>query len=151
MKKSLLLYAAVGALFVSSCTTTNKTMREPMTRVELERGDFDLSQQVTASAQSTKILFIDFSRLFNAETGSVNKDQTSFNFSAGSMFNIPVIGDYIQDQTANYALYNLMQNNEGYDVVFYPQYKTKVQRPIGLGIYTITTVEVTARLGKFKN
>jgi hypothetical protein len=60
------------------------------------------------------------------------------------MFNIPDIGDYIQDQTANYALYNLMQNNEGYDVVFYPQYKTKVQRPIGLGIYTITAVEVTA-------
>ncbi len=151
MKKSLLLFAAVGALFITSCTTTNKSMREPMTRIELERSDFDLTQQVSATATSTRIVGIDFSRLFKAETGSVDKDQLSFNFSYGSSFSIPVIGAYIQDFTANYALYNLMENNQGYDVVFYPQYTTKVERPIGLGIYTITTVEVTARLGKFKN
>lgn len=41
-----------------------------------------------------------------------------------------------------------MNANPGYDVVVYPQYETKIERPIGLGIFKITTVKVTARLGK---
>jgi hypothetical protein len=56
------------------------------------------------------------------------------------------------DKTANYSLYELMTNNPGYDVVFYPQYETKVLKPIlGIGFLTkITTVKTTARLGKLK-
>jgi hypothetical protein len=42
-----------------------------------------------------------------------------------------------------------MENNKGYDVVFYPQYEVTVRRPIGLGfIYKVTTVKATTRLGK---
>ncbi|MCS6832046.1 MAG: hypothetical protein NZ521_00590 [Flammeovirgaceae bacterium] len=45
-----------------------------------------------------------------------------------------------------------MKNNPGYDAVFYPQYEVKVVRPVGIGgLLKITTVKVTARLGKFKN
>jgi hypothetical protein len=43
-----------------------------------------------------------------------------------------------------------MNVNPGYDVVFYPQYETKVFKPVvGIGfIVTITSVKTTARLGK---
>jgi len=69
-----------------------------------------------------------------------------------NMANIPVVGTMLLDRTANYALYELMLNNPGYDVIFYPQYETKIVRPIlGIGFFTkITTVKATARLGKLK-
>ena len=46
-----------------------------------------------------------------------------------------------------------MSQNKGYDVVFYPQYETKVQKPaLGIGFITkITTVKTTARLGKLND
>ncbi len=125
-------------------------MREPMTTVRLERADFDLSSQVTASAQATYIFGLDFSRLFKKESGGVDKDEISMSIDYGSSFSIPVIGNFVVDPTASYALFNLMSENEGYDVVFYPQYNTRTVMPIGIPIFKTTTVEVTARLGKFK-
>ena len=38
---------------------------------------------------------------------------------------IPVLGDYGKGKVSSYALYNLMKDNRGYDVVIYPQYETK--------------------------
>ena len=60
------------------------------------------------------------------------------------------IGTFIGNKTANYSLYELMNGNPGYDVVFYPQYETKVFKPVlGIGFITkITKVKTTARLGK---
>ena len=150
MKKTILLSLAFGALLVSSCTSVNRSMREPMTTVRLERADFDLSSQVTASAQATYIFGLDFSRLFKKESGGVDKDEISMSIGYGSSFSIPVIGNFVVDPTASYALFNLMSENEGYDVVFYPQYNTRTVMPIGIPIFKTTTVEVTARLGKFK-
>jgi hypothetical protein len=45
-----------------------------------------------------------------------------------------------------------MEDNKGYDVIFYPQYTTKVSKPVlGMGfLMKITKVEVKARLGKLK-
>jgi hypothetical protein len=45
-----------------------------------------------------------------------------------------------------------MFTNPGYDVIFYPQYETKISKPaLGLGfIVKITKVKTTARLGKLK-
>jgi hypothetical protein len=128
----------------SSCTTLNKTMREPNARVELSKNDFTLSDQVSADAQTTKILGIDFARIFIKKTGTVE------GAASVSIASIPVIGNLIVDKTANYSLYELMSKNPGFDVVFYPQYETKTIKPIlGIGILTkITTVKTTARLGK---
>ena len=121
-------------------------MREPNVRVELEKDDFTLSEQVSASATTTKILGIDFARLLNKNTGSVEGGGLA-NISFAS---IPVVGALVTDKTAGYALFELMKNNPGYDVVFYPQYTTSVSRPVlGLGfILKTTTVTTTARLGK---
>jgi len=122
-------------------------MREPNVRVQLKKSDFTLSEQLSAEASSTKIFTIDFKRLFNNKTGTVEGSQTI------SLASIPVVGTVLGDKTANYALYELMNSNSGYDVIFYPQYETKISRPfLGIGfIYKKTTVKTTARLGKLNN
>ena len=101
----------------SSCTTLNHAMREPNTRVNFNKSDFTLSEQVSAEAKTVKVLGIDWSRLFKNKTGSVDGG----GYSSISLASIPVIGNYIADKTANYSLYELMDKNLGYDVVFYPQ------------------------------
>lgn len=123
-------------------------MREPNMRLNFEKKDFTLSDQVTGEATATKILGIDFKRLFLKESGT-NKSDNLATFIPINIASIPVIGGFVVDQTSGYALYDLMKKNPGYDVVLYPQFETTVKRPIGLGfIYKITTVKVTGRLGK---
>lgn len=140
----MLLFAAVIATF-SSCSTLNQTVKETNVRVELNKNDFTLSGQVSASATTTRYFGIDFERLFTQKTGTVEGGAAAI-----SLASVPVVGTIIADQTANYALYELMNKNSGYDVIFYPTYETKIVKPIGLPIFTITTVKATARLGKLK-
>ena len=121
-------------------------MVEPSTKVNFTKSDFSLSEQVSAEARTVKVLGIDWRRFFVKRSGEV--------IAGGSLginlASIPVIGNFIFDKTANYALYELMLKNPGYDVVFYPQYETRVLRPVlGLGFLSkITTVKTTARLAK---
>jgi hypothetical protein len=147
MKNLKFLFLACSILLLASCATMNKSMREPNVRVQLEKSDFTLSGQVSAEASTTKILSIDFNRLFNKKTGTIEGSQTI------SLASIPVVGTVLGDRTANYALYDLMNANSGYDVIFYPQYETRISRPfLGLGfIYKKITVKATARLGKLNN
>lgn len=148
IKQNLILFAAVGSLFLASCTGLERTMREPMTRVELYKSDFTLSSQMEAEAQTTRIIGIDWSRLFTKKVGGVDRDGAPM-----AVASVPVLGTIMErfgDRTANYALYNLMDENPGYDVVFYPQYERRVFAPIGIPfIYSTTTVKVKARLAKF--
>lgn len=145
MKKLIHTLAVIACMSLASCTTYHQTLREPNTRVELEKEDFTLSDQVSAEAKSTKVLGIDWARLFVKRTGQV--EGSSFSISISS---IPVIGNFVTDKTSSYALYELMQNNKGYDVIFYPQFETKIVRPIlGIGFFAkITKVKATGRLGK---
>lgn len=146
--KTKKLLPVLMIMLLASCTSINKSMREPNTRVELTKSDFSLSNQVSGEARCTKVLGIDFKRLFKRKSGEI---------STGSMHlssvSIPVVGNYVQDKTANYSLYELMSANPGYDVIFYPQYDTKTVKPIlGLGfLLKITAVKTTARLGKLNN
>jgi len=146
-KLSLVGFSLLILIAFSGCTAVNKTMREPNVRVELNMDNFELSGQVSAEASSTKILYIDWDRLTHSESASLEGGAMTINFAM-----IPVVGNVISDLTANYALYQLMINNPGYDVVFYPQFETVVEKPVlGIGfITTKTTVKVTARLGKLK-
>lgn len=133
------------AVAVTSCTYTNHLLREPNVRVDLNRNDFTLSDQVSADATTTRVLGIDWKRLFKASTGTIDKDGPAS--IVPSIASIPVIGTVVADRTANYALYELMNNNQGYDVVFYPQYETVKKNYI---VFSKTTVKATARLGKLK-
>ena len=145
MIKMAMLIAVIATF--ASCTTLNHSMREPNTRVNFTKSDFTLSEQVSAEDKTVKILGIDFERLFKKETGVVDNGASSI-----SLANMPVVGTVLYDKTSNYALYNLMFTNPGYDVIFYPQYETKISKPVlGLGfIVKITKVKTTARLGKLK-
>src|SRR5210317_724683 len=127
MKKQNLksiIVAVVAIASFSSCTTMHKTMREPFTRVEFQKDDFILSEQVSAQASSTKVFSIDWSRIITSESADLKGTGQLLKLAS-----IPVVGNYLPDRTANYALYELMEQNPGYDVVFYPQYETKVSRP----------------------
>jgi hypothetical protein len=129
-------------VFVTSCSTS-RLMREPNVRVNLEKNDFTLSEQVTGEAKSLKVLGIDWKRLFKKTSGDVSRDGSA----SLSMAKIPVIGSFLADRTSNYALYEMMNSNPGYDVVIYPQYEVVKKNYI---IFSKTTAKVTARLGKLK-
>jgi hypothetical protein len=145
MKASLMGLALM--LGMTACTSTHRSMREPNVRVDLTKADFTLSDQVSGEASTTRIFWIDFTRLFNKTTGAIDNPAAAQAMPL-SLTAIPVIGTALLDPTSNYALYEMMKSNPGYDVVFYPQYETKVIRPLGIGIVKTTTVKATARLGK---
>ncbi len=139
-----ILYLLFFTLIISSCTTIHKTTRQPSNIIQLQYADFDLSEQQTAKATSVTILGIDFARLFLRKTGAYE--------SAISASSIPILGQYLADQTTSYALYRLIDENDGADFVFYPQIEKKTTCPV-LGlclINKITDVEVKAKLGTFK-
>lgn len=61
---------------------------------------------------------------------------------------IPAPGNDGQGRASTYALYTLMKENPGYDIVIYPQYE--MQSFIVQIFYSKRTVTVMARLGKIK-
>ena len=142
MKKlSMLLFCGIALLFMSSCHTFRHSMREPNATVEYHAEDFILSDQVVGEATVYRVLGIDWIHLFGTkEIG----DTPAF----GTV--IPVVGVRLEDG-ANYALYQMMAKNQGYDVVIYPQVQTHRYAPVlGTDIWSKTTYKVTARLGKLK-
>lgn len=149
MNFKALAFVALLATLISSCTTINKSMREPNNRVQFSKSDFTLSDQLTAEANTTRVFGIDFARLFTKKTGTIEAGG-----SVSSLINLaslPVVGGFVSgDKTVNYSLYEMMNANPGYDVVFYPTYEIKVVKPIiGIGFILKTThVKSTARLGK---
>ena len=137
---ALLLVCVVTMLMATSCHTYRHSMREPNVRFEFNSNDLELSPQVTAEAEVTRILGIDWARLF----GKTEIGTTPYTAS------IPILGNFIVDG-ANYALYKLMKDNPGYDVVVYPQVESYRNAPVlGTDLYSKTTYKVTARLGKLK-
>ena len=142
MKKiGLLIVCAVAMLFMASCNTYTHSMKSPNSYVEYHAEDFDLSGAVTGEATITRILGVDWQHAF----GTMEIGETS---DVGTI--IPYIGVTIPSG-ANYALYDLMRKNPGYDVVIYPQVESHRRAPIlGTDLYSTTTYKVTARLGKLK-
>ena len=143
MKKFTLILVAVASMILTSCNVYTHSMREPNVRVELTAADFELSEQFTAEAEITKIFCVDWARLFGVqEMGTAD---------AVNVASIPVIGNLMVDKAASYAMYTLMKEHPGYDVVVYPQVEKHKKAPLlGTDIYSTTTVKVTARLGKLK-
>lgn len=144
MKTRFILLIALVAFLASGCSVTTKTLKSPNSHVEFQKEDFTFSEQVTAEASQTVILGIDFARLFSQKYGDISNPNE---------INIPIVGNILagDPEVNRYALYNLMQDNPGYDVVFYPQFETSQTRPIGIPmIFEINKTKVKARLGKVK-
>lgn len=139
------LFFGVLILMLSSCTSINRTMREPRYRVLFKHDNFVFSPQVKAEAREVKVFGTDWNRLLTKKKGKLENDDVSFRINLAS---IPVIGGFFnkKNRPASYALYNLMQDNLGYDAVFYPQFETSTLNV--LGIVRVTDVKVKARLGR---
>ncbi|MBI3501881.1 MAG: hypothetical protein HY063_08810 [Bacteroidetes bacterium] len=145
MKKTkMVIFTLILAIGFSSCTLNSRMMREPNARMEWKKDDFTFSAQVTGEATSTKIIGIDFARLFKKDVGSTQGGEVS----AGIPIIGPILQKFIGDKTVSYAIYDMMQKNQGYDVILYPSVEIhKTGIPI---IYTTTKAKVAARLGKLK-
>jgi hypothetical protein len=141
MKRFMLpLVIAVSAAFAfTACTVNSRSLKTPNHHLEFKKEDFEFSKQLTGEATQVKILMIDFARIFQKDLGE---------FEEGGQLNIPIIGGLIAKQVNMLALYNVIKDNPGYDVAFFPQYETsKTGIPI---LFTTTKVKVTVRLGKLK-
>lgn len=135
-----MLLVAVIAFGFSSCQTYNHSMREPNVTMRLTVDDLDLTAPISAEATVTRVLGIDWHYVF----------KTTKDGYMGST-PIPVLGEFSYGAAATQALYKLMQENPGYEVVVFPQVETHRAAPIlGSDLYSTTNVKVTARLGKLK-
>jgi len=147
---------------MSGCSISSHSMKYPNYHIEFYKADFEYSGQVTAEATAVRILGIDWQRLFNWETGELSYDRAVDDAPgialSGDVVSdqvigafstvVPVLGNLGKGKVSSYALYNLMRDHPGYDVVIYPQYETT--RFVFPVFYSKTTVKVTARLGKIK-
>lgn len=164
-KLTIAILVCMGGL-LTSCSISSRTMKTSPDYLLLNRTDFELSDQVQAQAMTTRVLGIDWNRLFRWELGAIGADLSQENFqptggisAVGTdnginivynvIANLPVIGSVIKGNTASYALSTLMRDTPGYDVILYPQYYRTIK---GFPpFYSKTEVSVTARLGKLKN
>lgn len=134
MKKLCFLLVCAACFFLASCHTYHHSMKEPNAYVEYHADDFILSEQVSGEATVVRVLGIDWEHTFGTER----------------IGNIPSIGSFIAGGS-NYAAYDMMQKNPGYDVVVYPQMEAYRYAPVlGTDLYSKTTYKVTGRLGKLK-
>ena len=135
-------------LAMTGCSFMGKSMKQPNYRVDFVKDDFEWSTQLSGEATQTKILMIDWARLFKRTGGAIDG---SDRFGAAPFsFSVPIIGSLMSSANVVdfYALYELMNANPGYDIVLYPVFETQAKG--FMPFYWRTTVKASARLGKLK-
>lgn len=134
MKKSLFVILLAVVAIATSCSTTNRTMKEPIVQFQLNADDYILSEQVVGEATVTRVFGIDWSRLFTNRYGQITT---------------PIYGiTTTLSLDTQYAVYDLYEKNPGYDFVMYPQV-TVVTSGVP-GLFQQDKIKVVARLGKMK-
>lgn len=137
MKRIISIASLVAVtLSFSACSTYVKTVSQTTPDLRVTLDEFEISDQLTAEGTVVTIFGIDWEHLFTIESGSYGWAPMVF----GGQVNSPAKG---------LAIYNLIKENPGYDVVIYPQFDIVKKSPIGI-VYHEETVRVTARLGKLK-
>lgn len=139
-KLFIIIVLVFSAFFFNSCISMNKSIKSPNNIIQFEKDDFEFSDQVVGQAKQMKILGIDWANLF--------KKHQKANLSSINSFSGWIVGADPVNSTEQYALYNLLDNNPGYDVVVYPYYETNTKG--FLFFYSLTEVTVKARLAKIK-
>lgn len=149
MKFYTLLKVAMAAmsLYLMGCSSAYKSVYAPANFVQFKKEDFEYSNQVSGEASETRILGIDWARLFNTNGGNIG------GYSGNSTMTIPIIGSVLDPSFAaakvnGYAVYNIIKDNPGYDAVFYPQYDYTAKS--FLFFYKTAKTKVTTRLAKIK-
>lgn len=131
-KRYYFLAIILALLALSSCSSVNTSMREANVIIEFDKADFELSETVSGEASSTKVLGVDWERLFNKKEGLIDGSTSIF-------------GAQPSNACSRYALHQLMSTNPGYDVIFYPQYEISKKSYI---LFSKTSVKTSAKLGK---
>ncbi len=131
--KKLLLYVCC-LLFVASCTTARYSAQGNSV-VSVDKSDLSISAPKTTTVKVTKILGVDWANLFTKQGGDV-----SGTIVAGSM-------NPFSDKTVNKAVYQLMKENPGYDMVLYPVVESNIKNYV---VMSEIEVKITARLAKMK-
>lgn len=141
--KNLIILASL-ALFLGSCSSKNIGMMNANTELQLRKFDLDITEQRTASLTVTRILGIDFSRLFNVEGAGFDKNGSAL---------IPIVG--LPGMTGpsveeRYVLRKLIDDNSGtsYDMIMYPKFEMHKKNMIFI---STTDVKVTARFATLKS
>lgn len=131
MKKVLLFILSITFL---SCSSLTSSIKNPSNHIEFTKNDFEYTKQVSSTSKVSFFLGIPLSNT-----------RKSGKFSDGS---ITLVGFRSKLKKAeDLAIYNLLKENPGYDLVLYPKFDTK---SAGF-IITSAKVTVTARLAKLKN
>ena len=139
MKKiSIILSVLAMTLLMGSCMSTQMTLSGSVPEIQLKPEHLEVTQPMDATAVTVRVFGIDWERLFTSRSAAIR---------ASVYTPMPLI-----DKTDMYAIYSLLKQNEGYDMVLYPQFTTVVRKPfLGLGaIYKVTEVKVTARMAKLR-
>ena len=139
MKKYLILFATLlGMVTFGSCVSTYSSIANSIPQIQLKPEHLDVTEQKEASAVTTRIFCIDWARLTGSRSATIR----------GTVYSNRV--DF--DRTEEYAIFSLMKQNEGYDMVLYPKFTKVVRKPVlGIGsICTVTEVKVSARMAKLK-
>jgi len=128
-----LLSIVIGVGMFASCSSSYN-MRQANTRVELQKEDFNISDQVIGEVKQIKVLGVDWKRLFNKSRAKITTPLVSSKLKIGKV--------------EKYALFDLLDKNKGHDVVFYPSFEREDSG--FLFFYHKTTAKASARLGKLK-
>ena len=141
MKKINILFSLVlVAALLAGCSLSSLTRKSPANYIEFNKADFEISNQITGEATVEKILMVDWARLFNKKYGVIEVPTQAI---------YTIIGSQAAFYPQRYAIFNILQENPGYDIVLYPQYESKMT---GFPpFYSVTKVKVTTKLGKLKN
>lgn len=141
MKRSILLIFGVTAMLLlcSSCVSTHMSITGSTPQLNIELKDLEVTEPVEATAVSVKLFGVDWGRLLSRNEADVR----------GSVYTSLLS----LDRTENYAVYDLLKKNKGYDIVLYPQFYKVTRKPfLGLGlIYKVTEVKVSARMAKLRS
>ena len=105
-KTSILVVVAVMAMLMGSCMSTQMTVSRSVPEIQLKPENLDITQQMEATAVTVRVFGIDWERLFSSRSAAIR----------GSVYTpVPIV-----DKTDQYAVYSLLKQNEGYDMVLYP-------------------------------
>lgn len=143
--RSIFSILSVGliALVMSSCTTSQLGISDSNAFIRFEKEDFSISEKISATAVETRILGIDFGRLFKKESGNFD----SRGYAINPKVPVPFLSNKLTPTTVqNYTMHRLLSENPDYDVVLYPRFEEKEFNVLGL--YRKTDTKVSARLGK---
>ena len=168
-----LFYFVLLAFIISSCTVSRNSIREANYQLWLHHEDLEYSQQLTGTAMQTKVVFIDWGRVFGKQkwnygnfgdlpTGPVNRQgqgNAGINLVQASNNGISVANSGFQaiyngvigvsnfNRVEQMAMHDLIQKKPGYDLVIFPQFTSRRK---WFGVGSKTEVVCTAKLAKLK-